>query len=79
MPIVRLSQFKGADMAIQNTIKQYLDAVEIKFGHQARQNTTLTHRNGSSFYLKRDDQRNPSLVDMGMIQLMTKQMERTAA
>jgi len=66
-------------MAITKTIQKYLDAVENKFGSQARENTTLTHRNGSSFYLKRDDQSKASLVDMGMIQLMTKQMERTAA
>ncbi|MDQ6973784.1 MAG: hypothetical protein Q9M10_02780 [Mariprofundaceae bacterium] len=64
-------------MAIQNTIKAYLDAVEEKFGHQAREKTVLTHRNGVSFYLKRPDQHQPSLVDMGMIQLMTKQMKRT--
>ncbi len=66
-------------MAIQNTIQQYLDAVEKKFGHQARTDTILTHRNGSSFYLKRDNQSKPSLVDMGTIQLMTKQIIRTAA
>ncbi|MDQ6995803.1 MAG: hypothetical protein Q9M18_09440 [Mariprofundaceae bacterium] len=66
-------------MAVQKTIKAYLEAVETKFGHQARENTILTHRNGVSFYLKRDGQDQATLVDMGMVQLMTKQMEKTAA
>jgi len=66
-------------MAMTKTIQKYLDAVENKFGSEARENTTLIHRNGSSFYLKRENQKQASLVDKGMIQLMTKQMERNAA
>jgi len=36
-------------MAIQQTIKNYLDAVEKKFGIEARKNTELQHRGGSTF------------------------------
>jgi len=64
---------------IKMTIENYLEAVEKNFGSQARENTTITHRNGVSFSLKRENQSKASLVDMGMIQLMTKQMQRNAA
>jgi len=66
-------------MAITKTIQKYLDAVEKKLGTQAREKTTLTYRNGSSFCLKRGDQNQTTVIDMGTLQLMTKQLERDAA
>lgn len=58
-------------MAIQDTIQNYLDAVEQKFGKEARKNTVLKHREGTDFVLKRADSAKPTLVDMETVQLMT--------
>jgi len=65
-------------MAIHNTINHYLDAVEKRFGAEARKNTTLTHRGGSKFLLKRADANHPQVVDMGSLRLMARQLQATA-
>ncbi len=65
-------------MAIQKTIKNYLDAVEKKFGAEARKNTKLQHRGGSTFMLKRADANHPQLVDLGNLSYMARQMQASA-
>jgi hypothetical protein len=65
-------------MAIQQTIKNYLDAVEKKFGIEARKNTQLQHRGGSTFMLKRADANHPQVIDMGSLSHMARQMQATA-
>ncbi len=62
-------------MAIQQTIKSYLDAVEKKFGMEARKNTELKHRGGSTFMLKRADANHPQVIDMGSLTQMARQMQ----
>jgi len=65
-------------MAIQNTIKNYLDAVEKKFGIEARKNTELQHRGGSTFMLKRADANHAQVIDLGSLSQMARQMQASA-
>ncbi len=65
-------------MAIQKTIKNYLDAVEKKFGIDARKNTELKHRGGSTFMLKQADAKYPQVIDMGNLSQMTRQIQASA-
>ncbi|MDQ6996725.1 MAG: hypothetical protein Q9M82_04595 [Mariprofundus sp.] len=65
-------------MAIQKTINNYLEAVEKKFGIEARKNTKLQHRGGSTFMLKRADANHPQVIDMGSLSQMTRQMQACA-
>jgi len=64
-------------MTIQKTINEYLDAVEKKFGTEAREQTTLVHEDGSVFVLKRHSDKRPSTVMMGDLLLMTKHLKKT--
>jgi len=61
-------------MAIQKTINNYLKAVEKKFGIDARKNTELEYRGGSTFMLKRADAQHPQVIDMGSLSQMARQM-----
>jgi len=65
-------------MAIRKTIKNYLDAVEKKFGTEARKNTKLQHRGGSTFILKRADAKHPQVIDLGNLSQMARQMQTSA-
>ncbi len=65
-------------MAIQNTIKNYLDAVEKKFGVEARKNTELKHRGGATFMLKRADAKHPQVTDLGSLAQMARHMQAHA-
>jgi len=65
-------------MAIRKTIKNYLDAVEKKFGTEARKNTKLQHRGGSTFILKRADATHPQVIDLGSLSQMARQMRASA-
>ncbi len=65
-------------MAIQKTIKNYLNAVEKKFGIHARKNTDLKHRGGSTFVLKQADANHAQVIDLGRLSQMTKQMQASA-
>lgn len=65
-------------MAIQQTINHYLDAVERRLGAAARQQTTVKHRGGRTFLLKRADATRPQLVDMGTLSRMTAQLHSAA-
>jgi len=65
-------------MAIQKTIKNYLDAVETKFGIDARKNTDLQYRGGSTFMLKRADANHAQVIDLGNLSQMAKQMQASA-
>jgi len=65
-------------MAIQNTINNYLDAVEKKFGIEARRKTDLQHRGGSTFMLKRADATHAQTIDMGNLSQMAKQLQASA-
>jgi len=56
-------------------MKQYLDAVEKRFGTETRNNTQLTHRGGTKFVLKRHDAKHPQLVDMGNLALMARHLQ----
>ena len=62
-------------MAIQQTIKHYLDAVEQRFGAAARRQTKLEHRGGRTFMLKRAEANQPQLVDLGSLSRMTAQLQ----
>ena len=65
-------------MAIQQTIKNYLDAVEKKFGIEARKNTELQHRGGSTFMLKQADAKHPQVINLGSLAQMARQMQAYA-
>ncbi len=65
-------------MAIQKTIKNYLDAVEKKFGIEARKNTKLKHRGGSTFMLKQADANHAQVIDLGSLSQMTRQIRASA-
>jgi len=65
-------------MTMHKAISDYLNAVENKFGVEARSATKLVHHDGSIFILKRHTDKNPSTVMLGDLQLMIKQLERHA-
>jgi len=65
-------------MAIHNTINNYLDAVEKRFGTEARKNTKLKHRGGSKFLLKQAEAKHSQVVDMGNLTLMARQLQANA-
>lgn len=65
-------------MAIYQTMKNYLDAVEKVAGVEARSAIALEYRGGRSFFLKRSEDRHGQLVDMGNLTLMTRQLQTAA-
>ncbi|MDX8405996.1 MAG: hypothetical protein R8K50_07585 [Mariprofundus sp.] len=62
-------------MTIQKTINNYLDAVEKKFGADARKKTVVKHRGGNTFALKRANALHAQSVDLGNLSLMTRQLQ----
>jgi len=62
-------------MHIKSTIRNYLDAIEKKFGSHARVNTVLEHRGGVNFILKHAESKHGQVVDMANLKLMTKHLD----
>ena len=61
-------------MHIKSTIRNYLEAIEKKFGSHTRANTVLEHRGGVNFILKRAESKHAQVVDMANLKLMTKHL-----
>jgi hypothetical protein len=65
-------------MAIQQTINNYLSAVEKKFGPEARQQTRLQHRGGTTFVLKPAHAKHARVVDLGRLSQMARHLHASA-
>jgi len=61
---------------INNAIESHLNAVETKFGKEAREKTRLIHQDGSIFILKRHNAKQPFTVFLGDLLLMTKHLQK---
>jgi len=61
-------------MHIKSTIRNYLEAIEKKFGSHTRANTVLEHRGGVNFILKRAESQHAQVVDMANLKLMTRHL-----
>lgn len=65
-------------MAIHEAIDTYLNAVEKKFGTDARRKTEVAHRGGNTFVLKRAGAKHSQVVDLGNLTLMAKHLQSNA-
>ena len=62
-------------MAVKKAINKYLEAIEKKFGADARQNTQLEYRGGNNFFLKKANASYGQVVDLGNLSLMTRHLQ----
>ncbi len=60
-------------MTVKTLIRDYLDALERRFGAKARKETQVEYRGGSQVVLKRPG-RHPQAVDVGSLRLMTERL-----
>ena len=65
-------------MAIQKTINHYLEAVEKRFGTEARRKTDLQYRGGTKFVLRRANAEHPQLIQLARLKSTTKYLLATA-
>ena len=64
-------------MIIQQTIKDYLDTIEQKFGLAARAKTILKHRGGRMLFLKKHHLAQGQVVHLGDLRLMIRHLRRS--
>ncbi|PIP02961.1 MAG: hypothetical protein COW18_03805 [Zetaproteobacteria bacterium CG12_big_fil_rev_8_21_14_0_65_54_13] len=65
-------------MAIHEAITTYLDAVEKKYGADARKHTEVKHRGGTTFVLKQAESLHAQIVDLGRLNQMSKHLQNHA-
>lgn len=62
-------------MTVKTLIRDYLDALERKFGAAARKQTKVEYRGGTQVVLKQPG-RHPQAVDVGSLRLMTERLQQ---
>ncbi len=66
-------------MTIQQTIHNYLEAVEKKFGREARSKTRLEYRGGTKFAIKNANAMHPTLINIARLKTATRYLQASAA
>jgi len=62
-------------MIIKQTIADYMEAVEQKFGSLARAKTVLKHRGSRTFFLKKHSAEHGQTINLGDLKLMIRHLK----
>jgi len=69
-----VDQKGGSMQSVDRAIEDYLDAVKAFHGEDFRAQTSVETRGGVQVVLKSPDHERPMLIDLGMLELMTKHL-----
>lgn len=65
--------------SVEQSISEYLDAIEQAEGHEARLATHAEDRGGGNIYLKRANDDYPNLVEIDELKVMTEVLHEKVA